>query len=71
PNPVSLQPYRTFVEVEQPKSNFIFRMKDGPRCSIHEADGGAWKLQAMNNIEDYLTTALADEVDSKKVFIIA
>jgi len=71
PNPVSLQPYRTFVEVEQPKSNFIFRMKDGPRCSIHEADGGAWKLQAMKNIEDYLTKALAKEIESKKVFIIA
>ena len=27
PNPVELRPYRTFLEVEQPISEFIFRMK--------------------------------------------
>nr|WP_084158086.1 hypothetical protein [Bacillus manliponensis] len=71
PNPVSLQPYRTFVEVDQPESNFIFRMKDGPRCSIHEADGGAWKLEAIENIKKYLIEQLAEEIESEKVFIIA
>ncbi|HDR7203938.1 TPA: hypothetical protein QCW56_002490 [Bacillus cereus] len=71
PNPVALQPYRTFIEVEQPESNFVFRMKDGPRCSLFEADGGAWKLEAIDNIKEYLTTALAEEIQSKKVFIIA
>lgn len=29
PNPVMLQPYRTFVEVEQPVSPFVFRMQMG------------------------------------------
>ena len=29
PNPVTLAPYRTFPEVEQPESKFIFRMKEG------------------------------------------
>lgn len=71
PNPVALQPYRTFIEVEQPESNFIFRMKDGPKCSLHEADGGAWKLEAIKNIKKYLTAELAGEIQSKKVFIIA
>ncbi|WP_312498227.1 hypothetical protein [Bacillus luti] len=71
PNPVSLQPYRTFVEVAQPESEFIFRMKDGPRCSLHEADGGAWKLEAIKNIKKYLTAELEEEIQSKKVFIIA
>ncbi|MGN4759929.1 hypothetical protein ACTFRK_29335 [Bacillus cereus group sp. MYBK227-2] len=71
PNPVALQPYRTFIEVEQPESNFVFRMKDGPRCSLFEADGGAWKLEAIDNIKKYLTAALAEEIQSKKVFIIA
>ncbi|MGR6004872.1 hypothetical protein ACT7C0_30070 [Bacillus cereus] len=71
PNPVALQPYRTFVEVEQPESNFVFRMKDGPRCSLFEADGGAWKLEAIDNIKEYLTAKLAEEIQSKKVFIIA
>ena len=27
PNPVNLRPYRTFTEVEQPESEFVFRMK--------------------------------------------
>ncbi|HDR7393852.1 hypothetical protein ACQVWH_12315 [Bacillus toyonensis] len=71
PNPVALQPYRTFIEVTQPESNFIFRMKDGPKCSLHEADGGAWKLEAIKNIKKYLTAELAEEIKSKKVFIIA
>lgn len=62
PNPVSLRPFRTFMEVEQPESQFIFRMKDddrgGVRCAIFEADGGAWRNSAMGNIKDYLTHEL-------------
>lgn len=57
PSPCILRPYRTFHEVEQPASTFIFRMKsgsNGPECALFEADGGAWKNQAMNNIRDYL-----------------
>ncbi|WP_426952817.1 hypothetical protein [Bacillus mycoides] len=71
PNPVMLQPYRTFVEVEQPVSPFVFRMQNGPKCALFEADGGAWKLQAIENIKNYLTEKLADEIENKKVFIIA
>jgi hypothetical protein len=71
PNPVALMPYRTFVEVEQPESNFIFRMQNGPRCALFEADGGAWKVQAMKNIKDYLLAALEEEFESKKLVIIA
>ena len=51
PNPVILAPYRTFVEVEQPESKFIFRMQDGPKGAIFEADGGAWRNQAILNIK--------------------
>ena len=62
PNPVILLPYRTFVEVEQPFSQFIFRMKqdkyDGITCGLFEADGGAWKNEAMRNIKEYLETQL-------------
>ncbi len=62
PNPVNLIPYRTFLEVEQPASDFIFRMKSscGVQCAIFEADGGAWKNEAMNNIKAYLKEELAD-----------
>lgn len=58
PSPVTLMPYRTFTEVGQPESQFVFRMKedkyDGVQCALFEADGGAWKLKAMENIKEYL-----------------
>lgn len=62
PNPVKLRPYRTFLEVEQPESAFVFRMKSerGVQCAIFEADGGAWKNTAMKNIKEYLQFELAD-----------
>lgn len=71
PNPVSLRPYRTFVEVQQPASNFVFRMKNGPVASLFEADGGAWKLEAMSNIKEYLQVALEKEIEEGRVTIIA
>lgn len=54
PNPVVLAPYRTFPEIEQPESKFIFRMKTGPMAAIFESDGGAWKNEAMRSIKKYL-----------------
>ena len=71
PNPVELAPYRTFLEVEQPSSSFIFRMKNGPRGAIFEADGGAWRNQAILNIKEYLTKELAGEIESGRITIIA
>ena len=71
PNPVVLKPYRTFLEVDQPESEFIFRMQSGPKCALFEADGGAWKMAAMKNIKEYLETELKDELESEKVVIIA
>ena len=63
PNPVHLRPYRTFLEVEQPASDFIFRMKqdkyDGVSCAIFEADGGAWKMNATKAIKEYLQFELS------------
>lgn len=62
PNPVKLKPYRTFLEVEQPASDFVFRMREGRgvECAVFEADGGAWKIEAMKNIKAYLQEELAD-----------
>jgi hypothetical protein len=63
PSPANLKPFRTFVEVEQPVSSFIFRMKEdkyskGIQCALFEADGGAWKLEAMQAIKAYLDSEL-------------
>ncbi|PAD86696.1 hypothetical protein CHH55_17155 [Niallia circulans] len=71
PNPVELAPYRTFLEVEQPTSNFIFRMKDGPRGAIFEADGGAWRNQAIFNVCEFLSEELTAEIEKGKITIIA
>lgn len=64
-NPLKLKPFRTFLEVDQPESEFLFRIKknqrddDGlPLCSLFEADGGAWKLAAIQSIKSYFTTNL-------------
>lgn len=61
PNPVSLRPYRTFLEVEQPESMFVFRMKEERemRCALFEADGGAWKYHAVQNIKKYLSDEIS------------
>ena len=55
---VSLQPYRTFSDIEQPASNFLFRLHqstDGKsvQCMLVEADGGVWKQVAMQSIKDW------------------
>lgn len=58
PNPVTLKPYRTFTEVDQPESEFIFRMHEGMRSALFEADGGAWRNEAINSIKDYFISKL-------------
>lgn len=60
PNPVELAPYRTFSEVEQPISKFIFRMQEGPRAALYEADGGAWRNKAILSIKEYLQEELKE-----------
>lgn len=67
PNPVRLAPWRTFQEVPQPESLFVFRMKDGPAAALFEADGGAWRLEAIKNIKLYLEK----ELDLDSVVILA
>lgn len=63
PNPVHLIPYRTFTEVEQPDSDFVFRISEGrdgaPAFKLVEADGGAWKQEAMRNVGAYLEDNLS------------
>lgn len=59
---VKLKPYRTFLEVEQPESDFLIRLKDG-QAALFEADGGAWRNQAMANIGNYLRKKLEGTKD--------
>lgn len=61
PPKIKLRPFRTFIEVEQPESEFLLRAKkgyEGITFALFEADGGAWKKQAINNIATYLSENL-------------
>ncbi|KAA0888803.1 hypothetical protein [Oryzomonas rubra] len=63
PNPVSLAPFRTFSEVAQPESSFVFRLRSGsdkPQGALFEADGSAWKLEAKKRICTWLQAECPD-----------
>ena len=64
---VTLAPYRTFQEVEQPESEFVFRVYDDRSISLTAADGGMWKLAARDAVMRYLETTLWDEIAAGKV----
>lgn len=68
PNPVTLAPYRTFLEVEQPASDFILRLDKNANLALFEADGGFWKLQAVRLVKNYLSENLKD---IENVFVLA
>lgn len=55
PNPITLRPYRTFADIDQPESSFILRLKqrDGIQAALFEADGASWKNKAISNIKAY------------------
>ena len=67
---VHLQPYRTFLEVEQPASDFLLRLDKEGHPALYEADGGAWKLEAKRNIAAYLGEKLADLVERGSVVVM-
>lgn len=61
PRIVELIPFRTFREIEQPAGSFLFRMKKGNggvSCALFEADGGAWKIEAVQTIKKWLAEKL-------------
>jgi hypothetical protein len=61
---VKLSPYRTFREIEQPESEFLFRARidanNVPKLALFEADGGAWRNTAMTDIAKYISDMCAD-----------
>lgn len=61
-NPFLLAPWRTFHEIEQPVSPFVLRLREGAEVEValFEADGGAWKLPAIQSIAAFLREQLPD-----------
>lgn len=68
PNPVNLAPFRTFREIDQPASLFVLRAQRSqhgnglPTVALHEADGGAWRLRAIEDIGKWLKAELPANV---------
>jgi len=65
PNPVTLRPYRTFPEVEQPASQYVIRMRSGkdeevPSIALFEVQDPSWRRAARIAIKDYLRAQLTD-----------
>jgi len=54
---VNLAPYRTFAEIDQVLSMFVFRARienGSARLALYEGDGGRWKLGAVAAIAAWL-----------------
>lgn len=60
---VKLMPYCTFSEVKQPERDFLLRLDGNGGVSLHEADGGEWKLRARHSIADRLREMLSELTD--------
>ena len=62
PNPIALAAFRTFREVEQPASLFVLRVSGASNgqltAALHEGDGGAWRITAVENIARWLRVEL-------------
>ena len=66
---VTLKPYRTFQEVDQPASQFLIRI-DERNINFIEADGGMWRLEARKTVKEYLDDAFADEIADGRVVVM-
>ncbi len=67
---VKLIPFRTFLEVSQPESEYLVRVDKGNQIGLFEADGGIWKLEAKKNIAVYFERELADLIEAGEVVVI-
>jgi len=60
---VMLAPYRTFIEIDQPLAQFVFRARvnDGQvHLALFEGDGGRWKLGAVAALKAWLEPKFGD-----------
>lgn len=67
---VELRPFRTFIEVAQPESEFLLRISGDGKIGLYEADGGVWKLEATRNVAAYFEKELKDLIKSGDVVVI-
>lgn len=63
-NPFILRPYRSFAEIGQVESDFVLRLRGGgegrlPQVALFEADGGKWRLDAVQRIASFIRSSLS------------
>ncbi len=61
-NPVLLQPYVTFTEIEPPEIPYIFRISRHKECALFTSKNMEWHLECMENIKGYLASNLPPDV---------
>lgn len=67
---VKLKPIRTYAEIEQVESKFLFRVNtDGSVC-LREADGGQWKYEVQKRIVAYLEENLKELINKNEVVVV-
>lgn len=67
---VTLRPFRTFIEVAQPESDFLLRISEKGEVGLYQADGGVWKLEATRNVAAYFEKELKDLIEAGVVVVI-
>ena len=72
PNPVLLAPFRTFQEIKQPETHYIFRMRgqDSLQFLLTDASNGIWQNEAVIFIKEYIKAALAMKNDTNDIVVI-
>ena len=59
---IKLKPIRTFMEVDQVESLFLFRVNNQKQVALFEADGGKWKEDARQLIKAYFEEQILADV---------
>lgn len=67
---VKLKPIRTYAEIEQVESKFLFRVNKNGSVCLREADGGQWKYETQKRIVAYLEENLKELIDNNEVVVI-
>ncbi len=67
---VKLKPIRSYAEIEQVESKFLFRVNQTGSVTLHEADGGQWKYEVQKRIVEYLNDNLKELVENGQVKVI-
>lgn len=67
---VKLKPIRTYAEIDQVESKFLFRVNKNGSVCLREADGGQWMYETQKRIVAYLEDNLKELIEENKVVVV-